>query len=257
MSALLPSDDEVMRLIDAFGAASYRLGRKSIGTSSRELELERDKAKSALLAAWNTRARPAAETEPVQDTFFVDRDLPIMAMSGDVESSRVLKLHFRRPVSDLDRKNMTQALNRYQKSLTAPPRPDREVAVKPLDLSNLLRHAFLSGRGASKKGISDADVRAWAGYDPEECPAFARIRSALLTASEPGAGYDRGRRDMLNAILELNPAIAAKIAKFAEREPDPAGRLPFDVVFWVTEVASQLGIEPKDESAAPTGGEHA
>lgn len=87
----------------------------------------------------------------------------------------------------------------------------------------------------------------------------ARIRSALAEAPSPAVAavpandpYDRGRRDMLNAILELNPAIGAKLAAFSGRDADPHGRLPFDVVLWVTEVATQLGIEPKDDPAAPS-----
>jgi hypothetical protein len=59
--------------------------------------------------------------------------------------------------------------------------------------------------------------------------------------------YERGQRDLLNAILEPNPRVAAKLADFSERAADPEGRLPFDVVLWVTEVADQLGIKPKEE----------
>ncbi|TCN30300.1 hypothetical protein [Sinorhizobium americanum] len=66
--------------------------------------------------------------------------------------------------------------------------------------------------------------------------------------------YDRGRRDMLNAILALNKEAAAGLAELHEREADPYGKLPFDVVYWVTFVAGQLGIKSKDEAAADTGG---
>lgn len=66
---------------------------------------------------------PAPHMEPVQDTYFVDRSLPVMAISGDVESDRVLKLHFRRPVSDEDRKALTDALNLHQRSIATPPPP--------------------------------------------------------------------------------------------------------------------------------------
>ncbi len=57
-------------------------------------------------------------------------------------------------------------------------------------------------------------------------------------------GYERGRRDMLNALLAPNPIAAAKLARMSGVEPDIEGRLPFDVVFWVREVAEQLGIKP-------------
>ena len=66
--------------------------------------------------------------------------------------------------------------------------------------------------------------------------------------------YDRGRRDMLNALLALNPkaALAMHIIHGGTEETftNHEGKLPFDVVLWITTVASQLGIEPKDEDAA-------
>ena len=83
----------------------------------------------------------------------------------------------------------------------------------------------------------------------------ANVARQVLAAAPPpealpasGVDYDRGRRDMLNSILALNPAVAAKMAYWEEREPDPLGRLPFNVALWVTEVAAQLGIEPKDDA---------
>lgn len=71
---------------------------------------------------------------------------------------------------------------------------------------------------------------------------------AVEEAEENAAAeaYDLGRRDVLNALLALNPAAAAKLAALHERKPDPDGRLPFDVLFWIAEVAAQLGIEPRD-----------
>lgn len=62
--------------------------------------------------------------------------------------------------------------------------------VKPLDLSMILRNAFLSGRGL-KDGdrLSDADQAAWMDYDPTELLPYRRIDSALarppLKAGEP------------------------------------------------------------------------
>ena len=58
--------------------------------------------------------------EPVQDTWFTDRALPVVAMSGDIESERVLKLHFRRKVTEQDRIDLTDALNLKIKSATNP-----------------------------------------------------------------------------------------------------------------------------------------
>ena len=63
--------------------------------------------------------------------------------------------------------------------------------------------------------------------------------------------YDRGRRDLLNALLALNPRAAQRLHVLRggteETFENHAGQIPFDVVFWVTEVAEQLGIAPKDE----------
>ena len=62
------------------------------------------------------------------------------------------------------------------------PLPRAEVealmAVRPLDLSNLLKHAFICGRvsaGAASSFHSDA----WVEYDPTESAAYARILAAL------------------------------------------------------------------------------
>lgn len=82
--------------------------------------------------------------------------------------------------------------------------------------------------------------------------AIAQYRGTPPPAED---AYDRGRRDMLNAILALNPAAAASLAKVEERTPDPYGRLPFDVVFWVTTVADQLGIKTLDEMQEAEGHE--
>lgn len=90
---------------------------------------------------------------------------------------------------------------------------------------------------------------------------YAPVGTNLLTATQATAmvehmleglevddAYDRGRRDVLNAILALNPDAARKLhdlngeGEFSNAE----GKLPFDVVFWVSEVAEQLGIEPRE-----------
>lgn len=76
-------------------------------------------------------------------------------------------------------------------------------------------------------------------------------RYAELLDGDP---YDRGRRDMLNALLALNPEAEAKLAAAKDEEPEGMGRLPFDLAFWVTTVADQLGIEPREEAPdAPQG----
>lgn len=79
-----------------------------------------------------------------------------------------------------------------------------------------------------------------------ECPKPPLPRPAAIDER-----YDQGRRDVLNAILALNPKAAQKLHILhggTETFDNHAGRLPFDVVFWVTEVAEQLGIKPKDDA---------
>ena len=82
--------------------------------------------------------------------------------------------------------------------------------------------------------------------------ATAMVRN--MVDGMPGAdAYDQGRRDVLNAILALNPKVAQKLHVISggtdESFSNHAGQLPFDVVLWVTEVAWQLGIAPKDEAS--------
>lgn len=55
------------------------------------------------------------------------------------------------------------------------------VKVKPLDLSKLLKHAFICGR-ASAGGASSFHGEAWADYDPTESEAYSRILSAIPPA---------------------------------------------------------------------------
>ncbi|RWK39291.1 hypothetical protein [Mesorhizobium sp.] len=75
-----------------------------------------------------------------------------------------------------------------------PVQPTRETLAKPLDLSALLRDAFLAGRGL-KDGdkLSDDDQAAWMAYDPELMPAYKRITASLdlarrAASSAPEAG---------------------------------------------------------------------
>lgn len=58
--------------------------------------------------------------------------------------------------------------------------------VNPLDLSTLLRDAFLTGRGL-KDGdrLSDEDQAAWMDYDPERMPAYGRVMASLYPGFEP------------------------------------------------------------------------
>lgn len=56
------------------------------------------------------------------------------------------------------------------------------VKVKPLDLSNLLRHAFFEGVMIAG-GSQETAAELWPEYNPETCAAYSRILSALEPAS--------------------------------------------------------------------------
>ncbi len=78
--------------------------------------------------------------------------------------------------------------------------------VKPLDLSNLLKHAFMAGREASAPAGQSLD--AWVNYDPNECAAYARILSAL-TVSAP-----------VEAMVEALSWIATYANASSEQDPE-------------------------------------
>lgn len=59
----------------------------------------------------------------------------------------------------------------------------RTGGVKPLDLSNLLRHAFFEGFMVAG-GSQEAAAEWWPEYDPETCAAYSRIVYALSSAPE-------------------------------------------------------------------------
>ncbi len=89
--------------------------------------------------------------------------------------------------------------------------------------------------------------------DPDEREFWRGVVAAVnATAAEARMPeYERGRRDMLNALLALNPHVSARLAALHGRAVDPEGRLPFDVVYWIAEVAEQLGILPLEDLTDP------
>ena len=86
------------------------------------------------------------------------------------------------------------------------------VEVKPLDLSNMLKHAFIAGR-ISAGASSSFHGYAWAEYDPTESAAYARILSALHPASPLGAVMEVPE---VRALVEaLTPFDAVSIEMFS------------------------------------------
>ncbi len=72
---------------------------------------------------------------------------------------------------------------RAELAALSPAAPELGAAVKPLDLANLLRHAFMFGF-QTMGGTAEAAKDWWPVYDPEDCPAFERIRSALASPQQ-------------------------------------------------------------------------
>ena len=107
----------------------------------------------------------------------------------------------------------------------------RAVVVKPMDLSNMLKHAFIAGR-ISAGASSSFHGHAWAEYDPTESAAYARILSALHPASPLGAV--KVTDEMVNRAIEafdtcdalptdegdfdaMKAALTAALAPFARK----------------------------------------
>ena len=57
-----------------------------------------------------------------------------------------------------------------------------ETTIKPLDVSHILRHAFLSGVIAARNIPADQECigpELWLDYNPETNPAYHRVMQAL------------------------------------------------------------------------------
>jgi len=102
-------------------------------------------------------------------------------------------LHHANPTDDSQwhvKPGMHNAFSKAVSALAARSAPEAgKAAVKPLDLSNLLRHAFMFGF-ETMGGTSDAAKDWWPEYNPEECPAFDRILSALASSPAPTGAED-------------------------------------------------------------------
>lgn len=66
--------------------------------------------------------------------------------------------------------------------------------MKPLDLSNLIRHAFLSGRGLKAwDQLSDDDMEAWVNYDPTNLLCYQRIETAITGGKQYHIAWNEAR----------------------------------------------------------------
>ena len=108
--------------------------------------------------------------EPVQDTWFTDRALPVMALSGDAESNHIIRMHFRRPVNDGDRKALCDALNLHQQSLAAPPVSNLREENERLRAALIcIAHTFTEDSHGGTKSLPSSEYQdmARAALDPE------------------------------------------------------------------------------------------
>lgn len=120
-------------------------------------------------------------------------------------------------------------------------------------MSDLLPQGYL--RESPSFAEADPDIKLKAKALSHQFPADQALAQGAIGAAmsnERFHAYDRGRRDMLNAILSPNPEVARKFhdicADEGEEFTNAYGKIPFDVLIWVTAVAEQLGIEPKENA---------
>lgn len=151
---------------------------------------------------------PAPHMEPVQDTYFVDSSLPVMAISGDVESDRVLKLHFRRPVSDEDRKALTDALNLHQRSLASTSAPQMAGDQHPDSLAVDRFSAAMKAKLAKKREEGRG------GWEDKDRCTNAFLSQLLLEHVAKGDPVDVGNLAMMlhqrgESICALTEHVAA------------------------------------------------
>lgn len=88
----------------------------------------------------------------------------------------------------------------------------RSRPAKPMDLSNMLRDAFLAGRGVKDgERLSSADQAAWVDYDPLRMDAFHRLDGAVTQQRARNAAVEIGGKEttlLAEIILELRRARA-------------------------------------------------
>lgn len=80
------------------------------------------------------------------------------------------------------------------------------VAVRPLDFSTVLRHAFLSGVAAARAipaGDECDGPKLWTEYEPYEPGAYARILSALSNPPAQPGWRDSLRDKIVGAVSDL------------------------------------------------------
>lgn len=95
--------------------------------------------------------------------------------------------------------------------------------VKSLDLSNILRHAFLAGRGldmgATAVKLSDADLAAWTEYDPTKVRPYVRIFDALYGSGSKATPEEKLAGEIMAELIHARtkfPGTNATLAALVE-----------------------------------------
>lgn len=205
------------------------------------------------IAAWNRRASPlpseqqgGEEAKPVAWRYSTGDGWAITT-----DRDRAYREH--------DARNLVEPLYAH-------PAPSLQRSEGLVELRRKLANLELPQMGTDNLAIALATYFD-DGEEPDKHPAWSNaaidgaealmdaihaLYAASLTAmtEERDEANDRGRRDMLNALLSLNPEVARKLHEI-KADPEPfsntLGQLPFDVVFWICAVADQLGIKSKEE----------
>lgn len=204
-------------------------------------DMQRASLANQIVREIERRAILAAPPSPRSDYVMVPRK----ASDEMVEQAR-MTLPGPVDICDADIEDIYETMLSAAPSVTGEREPVAMPAYGRMSFQELGRDCMEASMGARL----DFDFQ---GYSPGHAPlpsmnfnSLNRIVSKYASPSHVKDGtedYRRGQRDALSAVLSLNPEAAAEVAKWAEKEPDPVGRIPFDVALWVSRVATQLGFE--------------
>lgn len=145
--------------------------------------------RSELLISWKTWAEDREELNRLRDAPSSAREQALEEAANVVNSDIIKELEdaiaWRKLPGKENHKATLGILERALSAILAfnanlPPRAS-------LDLSNILRHAFISGFEAKGGTITDA-INDWPDYNPEKCSAYERIIRALKSQSVPQTG---------------------------------------------------------------------
>lgn len=117
--------------------------------------------------------------------------------------------------------------------------------IRVMDLPNLMRHAFLAGRGLNMGGdvVSAEDRSAWVDYDPSDYGPYQRL-SAYLMGYEPVQELTAGHKNAANEGMVVRE-ILLELERARTKFPGPDATLAA-LVEEVGEVAKALMDESRE-----------